>query len=296
MKNPEIILPVPKNPFAKTLLFKRKLIKTKLKLSKFFEKKFEHQIGICLSGGSARGYAHVGVLKALSEHGIEPEIISGTSMGGVVGMLYAAGYNPMEIQEILVRETFSKVTGFSWRKTGLLKMEKLNGVLKKYVPEDDFASLKKPFYLGLTNLNEAKKEFRHTGPLYDYIVASCSVPGIFSPMYIEDCDYVDGGLMCNLPATPIREKCKILIGSHVNYPGKKESFSGPKAIMERAVNLGITQNAVPEMKLCDYFIDPPQMQHFSLFDFSRIEEIIDAGYEHTMGMIEAGKLPVKELV
>ena len=260
-----------------------------------FRKKYEYELGIALSGGSARGYGHVGVLKALSEHGVEPQILSGTSMGAIVGVLYAAGYPPEEIGEILIKETFSKVTGFSWKRTGLLKMEKLKGVLKNYIPEDNFSNLKKPFYLGLTNLNQARKEFRHDGAIYDYLIASCSVPGMFAPVFIDEEAFVDGGLICNLPASAIRGKCRILIGSHVNFPGEKKDFSGPKGIVERSVNLGITQNSKPEMELCDYLLDPPEMQHFSLLDFSKIEEIIKVGYDHTVKMIESGDLPVKKL-
>ena len=216
-------------------------------------------------------------------------------MGAIVGVLYAAGYSPNEIKDILTEETFSKMTGFSWRRTGLYKLEKMKVALKKYIPEDDFTALKKPFYLGLSNLNEACGEIRSSGPLFDYLIASCSVPGFFAPIVLDDVNFVDGGLMCNLPASSIREECRFLIGSHVNFPGKKSSFTGPKGIMERSVNLGITQNVKPEMELCDFIIDPPQMQNYSLFDFRKIEEIINVGYDHTMEMIEAGKLPVRKL-
>lgn len=252
-------------------------------------------MGISLSGGSARGYAHIGVLKALQENGIEPTIISGTSMGAVVGVLYAAGYSPGGIRKILIEETFSRMTGFSWRRTGLYKLEKMKLALEKYIPEDNFSSLKKPFYLGLSNLNEACGEMKHSGPLFDYLIASCSVPGFFAPIVLDKVNYVDGGIMCNLPASAIREKCKYLIGSHVNFPGKKDNFTGPKGILERSINLGITQNARPEMKFCDFLIDPPEMQNYTLFDFSKIEEIIDIGYHHTLKMIETGDLPVEKL-
>ena len=260
-----------------------------------FRKKYKYKVGISLSGGSARGYAHVGVLKALHEHGIEPQIISGTSMGAVVGALYAAGYSPGGIQKILTEETFSKMTGFSWTRTGLYKLEKMKIALQRYIEKDDFSGLKKPFYLALSNLNKACGEMRHTGPLFDYIVASCSVPGFFSPIILEEGNYVDGGLFCNLPASAIRGECRYLIGSHVNFPGQKNSFPGPRSIMERAINLGITQNTKPEMELCDYIIDPPKMQDFTLFDFSRIDEIIKVGYDHTIEMINNGELPVKKL-
>ena len=237
----------------------------------------------------------MGVLKALLENQIEPQIISGTSMGAVVGVLYAAGFSPLEIEKILSEESFSKVTGFAWQRTGLLKMEKLKLVLKKYISEDNFSELKRPFYLGLANLNEGRTETRNSGPLFDYLVASCSVPGVFAPVSIDGELYVDGGLLCNLPASAIREKCRILIGSHVNFPGNKQNLSGPRGIVERAINIGITQNARPQMELCDYLIDPPEMQDYSLFEFSKMKQIIDAGYKHTIKMMETGELPVDRL-
>lgn len=216
-------------------------------------------------------------------------------MGAVVGVLYAAGYSPGGIRKILIEETFSRMTGFSWTRTGLYKLEKMKLALEKYIPENDFSSLKKPFYLGLSNLNEACGEVRNSGPLFDYLIASCSVPGIFAPIVLDEVSYVDGGLMCNLPASSIRDECRYLIGSHVNFPGKKNNFTGPKGIMERAVNLGITQNARPQMEICDFLIDPPEMQNYTLFDFSKIEEIMKVGYEHTIKMIEAGELPIEKL-
>ncbi|NJY63408.1 patatin [Salinimicrobium sp. CDJ15-81-2] len=237
----------------------------------------------------------MGVLKALHELGIKPTIISGTSMGAVVGVLYAAGYSPGGIKKILIEETFSRMTGFSWRRTGLYKLEKMKLALGKYLTKDDFSALKKPFYLGLSNLNDATREVKNSGPLFDYLIASCSVPGIFAPIVLDEVNYVDGGLICNLPASAIRDKCKYLIGSHVNFPGKKDSFTGPKAILERSINLGITQNAQPEMEICDFLVDPPEMQNYSLFDFSKIEEIIEVGYDHTKKMIENGELPVEKL-
>ncbi len=131
--------------------------------------------------------------------------------------------------------------------------------------------------------------------MFDYIIASCSVPGVFAPTVLEEMNFVDGGLFNNLPAAAIRDKCKYLIGSHVNFPGEKEGFPGPKSIMLRAINLGITQNSKSAMELCDFLIDPPKMQNFTLFDFTKIEEIIQVGYEHTIKMIEMGEIPVEKL-
>lgn len=259
------------------------------------EKAKKYKMGITLSGGSARAYAHAGVLKALAEHGIEPEIISGTSMGAVVGALYAAGHSPEKIEKILLKNSVYKILGFSLKKTGLMKLEKLRKLLEKYVPEN-FSELRKPLYIGLSNLNEAKKEIYHSGSLYEYLIATCSAPGIFAPRVINGNSYVDGGLMCNLPASAIRDKCEILIGSHVNYPGTTNDLAGPKEVLIRTILLGINQNAKPEMELCDYLIDPPSMQDYSLVDFKKTKVIMKAGYEHTIKMIKKGELPVGERV
>lgn len=99
-------------------------------------------------------------------------------------------------------------------------------MLKKHLPKD-FSGLKKPLYVGLSNLNEAKNEVYNSGPLYEYLIATCSAPGIFAPRVI-DISYVDGGLMCNLPASAIRDKCGTLIGSHVNIQVLQRTLKDPK--------------------------------------------------------------------
>lgn len=216
-------------------------------------------------------------------------------MGAVVGAFYAAGFPVKEIEKILISESVYKILGFSWKKTGLLKMEKLKDLLQEYLPKN-FSDLEKPFYLGLTNLNKGTKEFYNSGPLYEYLIATCSAPGIFAPFVINGESYVDGGLMCNLPASAIREKCEVLIGAHVNYPGTTKTFENPKEILIRTVLLGINQNVKPEMELCDYYIDPPAMQNYSLVDFKKSKEIMEVGYRHAMRMINSGKLQVGEMV
>ena len=255
----------------------------------------KYELGITFSGGAARSYAQVGMLKALVEHGIEPQIISGTSMGAIVGALYAAGHSPEAIEKILVKKSIVRLMKFSWKKQGLMKLEKLKKELPKYIPEDDFSALDKPLYIGVSNLNEARKEFFHSGTLYDKLIASCSAPGFFAPKVIDGTSYVDGGLMCNLPASAIRDKCKVLIGAHVNYPGRVKKIKKLKDYSERIFILGINQNIKPEMELCDYWIDPPQMQNFSLLDFDKAKSLVKEGYRFTIEMVKEGRLPAEKL-
>lgn len=252
-------------------------------------------IGITLSGGSARGFAHIGVLKALSEINVEPEIISGTSMGAMVGVLYAAGFTPDEIKKIVTRRRAIKMIRLSWGKNGLFDMGRLRRIMETEIKENDFSALKKPFYLTVSNINEGKSEIISSGPLFDYVLASGAVPVIFTPQVINGITYVDGGLYNNLPANAIRDKCKILIGSHVNYKGKIECFRGIRQIAERSFTLGIEYNVAPSKKLCDYFIEPPEMRNFSYWDFDKAEQIIEVGYNHTKKMIDSGDIPVDKL-
>ena len=177
----------------------------------------------------------------------------------------------------------------------MLKMAHLRDVLEKYLHKDNFSIMKKPFCLRISNLNEAKKEYRNSGPLFDYIIASCSAPLVFAPMMIDGVNYADGGLLCNLPASAIRDRCEVLIGCHVNYPGTVETLKGVRETIERVVVLAINQNVKPELELCDYLLDPPDMQNYSLFDFHKAAELIEAGYQYTLRQIESGELPVKSL-
>ncbi|ASB47898.1 patatin-like phospholipase family protein [Alkalitalea saponilacus] len=251
-------------------------------------------LGIALSGGSARGYAHIGVLNALTEHDIAPEIISGTSMGSLVGVLYAAGYHPNEIQKIVKEEPVLKMVRPAWNKNGLFQMTELRKLLKKYIEKDDFAALKKPFCLAVANINTGKNEIISEGPLIDYVLASCAVPVIFAPQVINDTTYIDGGLFDNLPADAIRKKCKTLIGVHVNYIGPMNEFDGITKIAERAFSLGIGENVRASMEICDYLIEPAEMQNYSFWDFDKSEEIIEVGYNCTKKMIEKGELKINE--
>lgn len=251
-------------------------------------------LGIALSGGSARGFAHIGVLKALEEAGIHPEVVSGTSMGSLVGVLYAAGLKPDEIKEIVNKEPVLKMVRPAWGKNGLFQVTELRKLLEKHIEKDDFSVLKKPFCLAVSNINKGQKEIISEGPLFDYVLASCAVPIIFAPQVIKGTTYIDGGLYDNLPADAIRSLCKTLIGVHVNYIGEVKKFNGITEVAERTFSLSIGENVRPAMDMCDYLIDPPAMVDFSFWDFDKADAIIETGYKFTRKMLDEGLLPVPE--
>jgi len=255
--------------------------------------KYDHNIGIALSGGSARGFAHIGVLKALDEHGMSPDIVSGTSMGSLIGVLYAAGYSPDQILEIVKKDKIYNLVSLRIGQNGFFELDAVKKILKDKIEKDDFSALKKPFYLSVANITDGKNEVKgEKGPLIDFVLASCSVPVIILPQEIDGVTYIDGGLFDNLPAQSIKDKCQTLIGVHVNYNGPMKKIEGMKDIAQRAFSLGVEQNVVESRKLCDFMIEPEEMKEFSFFDFDRIDDLVEVGYKATLKLIKEELAPV----
>lgn len=240
-----------------------------------------YKFGISLSGGGARGILHIGVLEALHKYGLRPEIVSGTSIGAFVGVLYAAGIEPLEILELMKSSKMYKLIKWKVPSSGLLDIKKVLSVLEKYIPVDDFAALKMPFSCSVTNLNSGLSETKSTGKLFQWVLASASIPLVFEPQIIGGNTYVDGGLLNNLPAQSIRDQCRFLMGVNVNHNGPEENISGFKAIAERAFRLTMAKNVQESFAICDFIINPPQTRLFSIFDFGRANEIFRIGFEET---------------
>lgn len=240
-----------------------------------------YKFGIALSGGGARGILHIGVLEALRKYGMHPEIISGTSAGALVGVLYAAGLEPLQILELVKSAKMHKMIKWKVPSNGLFDMKKLQVLLEQHIPVDDFASLKKPFFCAVTNLNSGLPEIKSSGKLLQWVLASASIPVIFEPQIIDGTIYVDGGIFDNLPVGCIRNQCRFLIGVHVNHNGMENNISGFKAIAERTFRLAVAKNVEESLDRCDFIIDPPQTRKFNTFDFGKADEIFRIGFEET---------------
>ncbi len=254
---------------------------------------FDHELGIALSGGSARGFAHIGVLKALDEHGMSPDIISGTSMGALVGVLYAAGHSPDHILKLVKKDKIYKMVSLRIGQNGFFELNSIRRILKEHIPEDDFSALAKPFYLSAANISDGRNEVKgEKGALFDFVLASCSVPVIIMPQIINGKTYIDGGLFDNLPSASIKDKCQTLIGVHVNYNGPMENLNGISEIVQRTFSLGIEQNVAESREMCDFIIEPEEMKNFTLLDFDRVNDIVEVGYNATIKLIEEELGPV----
>jgi NTE family protein len=237
--------------------------------------------GLVLSGGGARGIAHIGVLKALEEFGVEADCLAGTSAGSIVGALYAYGYKPDEIMEIIVGTSVFKSLKLAWTWRGLISLIGLREVMLKHMPENSFESLKKPLTIAATEIRKGKSVYFTQGELIPAILASCCVPAVFDPIQFNDGLYVDGGILDNLPAHTIREQCDVLIGSHCNFIAEAFDFKSFRNIIERSLLMAINRNTVQSKGICDVWIEPPEVGKFSGFELTRAKDLFKIGYEFT---------------
>ena len=259
-------------------------------LSFLFPKKSKlNKTGIVLSGGGVRGIAHLGVLKALNEKGIFPELISGVSAGAIAGVFYADGYNPDEIFEIFNHTSIFHFAKISIPNKGFLSLNKVSKILDEYIRAKNFEDLKIPLYVAASNLNEGKVEYFHQGELINKIIASASIPIIFKPTIINGKTYVDGGIFDNLPISPIRNQCKFLIASHVNPLSKEEIIDSLFDIAVRTFHLAIGSSVQDNSKMCDLFLEPNKLINYSLLKLENAQAIYDIGYDFTMKILEKNK-------
>lgn len=243
------------------------------------------KIGMTLSGGGARGVAHLGILKALDEANIKPSIMSGTSAGSIVGALYSKGYKPVEILEIIASTSFFKLIKPAFTLGGLLKIEKSINLYKKYLPEDTFESLPIPLTIVATDLHTGDAVYFSKGELIKPILASCCLPGIFVPIQIDGKYLIDGGIVDNLPTAIIRDQCDFLIGIHTNHCDPMQNLKNMRLILERTSLLAVYNNVKHSKTLCDFIIEPENLSRFSGFDVKKAKEIFQIGYDYTLKIL-----------
>jgi len=157
------------------------------------------KIALVLGGGAARGFAHVGVIKALEAQGIVPDIVVGTSAGALVGGLYAAGYSGFELQKLVLQLEESQFSDWSLPDRGVLKGEALQNFVNNAVGQRPLEKFAKLLAVVATDLNSGEPIVFRTGNTGMAIRASSSVPGLFQPVAINGREYVDGGLVSPVP-------------------------------------------------------------------------------------------------
>ncbi len=247
--------------------------------------------GMAFGGGGARGFAHIGVLMAMEQFGIYPEVVSGVSAGSVAAVLYGAGFKPDDMIECFAEsQKFGDYTQWSVPKSGLFKLDKFGAMIESWLPVKNLEDLKIPTVVCATNFDKGSSVGWCKGEIVPRVLASCSIPIVFQPVIINHVHYVDGGVLRNLPAWAIRDFCKILIGSNCS-PLKRNYAYKPSLIdiADRTFQLMAKANVLQDINLCDYVIMPQPIAESKTFDLTSLRKNVTIGYDAACRVLETMK-------
>lgn len=244
-------------------------------------KQNKKKVGLALGGGATFGAAHIGVLKALDEMSIDIHCISGTSIGAYVAALYAFGVAPSKIEQEVTGLDWLDITSFSLLKLkfGLLTNEVLGNSINKLIGDVAIQESNVPLAIVATDIGECKKLVLTEGNVAMAVMASSCVPGIFSPIKIDGRMVVDGGLVENVPVSPLNELgADFMIAVDLS---RGRSYRKPDDIVDVLINsidLAIDNATRLQTSKADLVISP-KLSAYSRSDTGKTAKLIEEGYE-----------------
>lgn len=245
-------------------------------------------VGLAMSGGGAKGFAHIGILMAFDRCGIKPDILAGVSAGSIATVLYAAGLRPADIIKCFTDASkFGDFTEWAIPKEGFMKLDRFGRLLEEWLPVSRLEELKIPTVVCATDLDHGKSVGWSKGEIVPRVLASCSIPIVFRPQNINGVNYVDGGVLRNLPAWAIRGYCKTLFGA--NCSPLRHNFTGKKTLLDiafRSYHLMLKANLAQDLRLCNHIIQINDLNEVSTFELSSLKKGVMAGYDGAMKVLE----------
>lgn len=239
------------------------------------------RIGLALSGGTARSVAHIGVLKALEEHGIDIDCMSGTSGGSIVAALFAGGKSVREIERLAGHMQWWQLAGLTLPRLGFLSGDKISEFIVDQIGDVEFSDLRIPLVIVATDLTGNRKMVFEEGRVAIACQASSSIPQIYSPVEIQGHSIVDGGLIEYLPVESLSILGEMFrIGVNIGR-SSVQSRRKPKHFIEVIMqvtdfvaqfNAGISEQAAD-------FVIYPDMSRYNPFALHKAPEMIEVGYE-----------------
>ncbi len=241
-------------------------------------------IGLALSGGALRGFAHIGVLKYLEEKNIPVQAITGTSAGAVIGAYYAAGITPEEMEEIalgLNRSDFLRnIRRTSLPRRGLVNTAFIGRIMERDLGQISFSDLKIHLEVVAVDIIENCLVYLNEGDLISAVTASCAIPGVFSPVKRNGQTLVDGGVLQNVPVPRLRElniKPIVAVDLTQHSPLLKE----PRNIFEmfyKSTYLMTRDRERKHASNADYWVTP-ELKEIGSWDLKKTPETIQLGYQ-----------------
>jgi NTE family protein len=254
------------------------------------------RLGLALGGGGAKGIAHIEMLKVLDDLGVKPAVISGTSMGALIGSLYAFGHNGLGIERIFTElnlvDLISYVDVALGAKYGLIRGDNIIKTLDKVIKHTRFEDLRIPLKVVATDFWSREEVVFSQGNVADAVRASISIPGIFEPVVRDNRVLTDGGAVNSLPYELIRNDCDLLVAVNVLGEISPEVAPATKPTLYEAIlyTFQIMEAANLENKLGrsrpDILVQP-KLHDIGILDFHKVGQILSSVAEDAAGFREA---------
>jgi NTE family protein len=246
-------------------------------------------IGLALGGGAARGFAHVGVIKALENQGIQPNLVVGTSAGSVIAALYAAGNHGNELNRMALNLDEASITDwalpFSGKFGGLIKGDALQTTINRLVKNQTIENMPMPLGIVATDLQTGGGVLFQKGNTGQAVRASCSVPGVFQPTIVNGREYVDGGLVAPVPVRFAKQMgADIVIAVNISTEPSTQDTSGTLGILLQTTSImgqSISQFELEQAQI----VIRPQLGSMKGTDFKSRNAAILAGEEAVTSQI-----------
>ena len=235
------------------------------------------KVAVVLGAGAAKGFAHIGVLKVLESHRIPVHMVVGTSVGSLVGSLYAYGYNPYELQTIAFAISKDDVADYTIPDNGFIKGEKLENFVNNKVKYTTIDKFKIPFYAVATNIQTGEEMVFGRGNTGRAVRASCSIPGVFNPVMIGDKAYVDGGVVSPVAIDVARKfGADVVIVVDISSSLSSTTPTGTFETIMQAVEIMHNKMSIIQLKNADIVIKP-KVGNIGSSDFTKRHEAIMEG-------------------
>jgi NTE family protein len=272
--------------------------------------------GLVLSGGGARGFAHIGVLRALSDAKMPVDGIGGTSIGAIIAAGWAAGWDPLELRERMRRSFVdtNPLNDYTLPLVSLVAGRKVRRLLQREFGEIDIENLPLPYYCVSANLTTSQSAVHRRGKLWFWLCASVAIPGVLPPVFADNQIHVDGATINNLPVDVMREQLR---GSVVAVDvGADRSFASGAGMTEvpplwkmpmwlhrqrfkinimqilwRSGMINSAATTVGQRELTDLLLRPP-LEGIDMLDWQSFDRAVDSGYRYAVRMLEQhGAIP-----
>jgi NTE family protein len=239
------------------------------------------RVALVLGGGAARGFAHIGVIRILEQEKIPIDLIVGTSVGSLIGALYAHEVNSFELEWTAFELTRDDLLDYALigATMGPIKGERLEAFMTRKVPVTGIENLRIPFSAVATDLNRGTRVVLDRGPLARAIRASCAIPGVFQPVEHQGRLLVDGGAVDNLPVAVAREKgADIVIAVDISQNVTNFNITNLVDVTLQAVHIMFAENVNVRRRTADVLI-APAVGNVAMMDFTQKKRLMQAGIE-----------------